>query len=69
MTRKDIEVGDLVNAVSGNEEVQGFVQKVEWDHDQWSYLVGGSWFCQSEVVKIENPQRKEEKFSPEESKS
>ena len=27
----------------------GVIEKVEWDLNQWSYLINGNWYCQSDV--------------------
>lgn len=44
--------GALVKVSSGDRIFEGFVEMVEWDYDQWAYLIFGEWFCQSEVQEI-----------------
>jgi hypothetical protein len=38
-----------VRVRSGDKDFYGTVKEAEYDTDQWSYLVKGEWFCQSEV--------------------
>ena len=40
-----------VKVMSGDDFFAGIIDKVEWDLDQWSYLINGKWYCQSEVSK------------------
>jgi hypothetical protein len=38
-----------VTIKSGDKLFNSVIEKVEWDLDQWSYLINGNWYCQSEV--------------------
>ena len=44
-----IEEGTKVKVISGEQMLEGVVEKTEWDFDQWSYFINGEWYCQSEV--------------------
>ena len=46
---KKIEEGAKVKVISGEQIFEGVVEKTEWDFDQFIYLIGGEWYCQSEV--------------------
>lgn len=47
--RLRISPNSKVSVKSGDDLFVGTVEKVEWDLDQWSYLINGSWYCQPEV--------------------
>ena len=49
LNQMGIEQGAKVKVVSGEQIFEGFVEKTEWDFDQWTYLVKNNWYCQSEV--------------------
>lgn len=46
--------GAKVRVKSGDREFESFVEMVEWDWDQWAFLIYGEWFCQSEVEIIDS---------------
>lgn len=49
MNKKHYPIGSKVLVFSGREIIRDAIEKCEWDHDQWTYLVKGEWYCQSEV--------------------
>jgi hypothetical protein len=40
---------DNVIVKSGDKTFEGIIESIEWDFDQYIYLINGEWFCQSEV--------------------
>lgn len=52
MNNTPIEKGSKVFVRSGDKILHGKVDNYEWDLDQWTYLVNGNWYCQSEVTEV-----------------
>lgn len=46
-----IQTNQKVKVISGDDFFEGVINKVEWDLDQWSYLINNKWYCQSEIYK------------------